>query len=440
MKFGASFRRVGFTFGAQIYNQIVNIGVQILLVPVLLHAWGPERYGVWLLLSAIPTYLTFTDFGFTLTAKNEMTMKVAKGDQFGALVTYQSVFVLLNFVVSAVIIVALAILFNISLERHLGLASVPDTVAKLVIFLLGLNVILYQYVMLFSAGLRAVGLPATESALAATGRLVAGAATAVTALLGGDLAAAAIASVLANLGFGVIFFIWVRCVAPWLKLGWQHATRHEIKRLFHPSISFMSQTLGQAFAISGPVIALGMLSMPLAVVTFSTSRTLARLGTTATNVVSAAIMPEYSRLFGAGNYALFRRIAFLQTILALAIAGLFSAFLLIFGGAILDIWTHGEVHLEQPFFALLLLAVAAEMLWTTIWIPICAINRHVFMAHTFGILALVGVIASYFFAKTYGLVGVITPLLIVNIFMVGMAIAQRIRQLPAHPESQSLKI
>jgi hypothetical protein len=61
------------------YNQVVVIGVQILLVPILLHGWGIERYGVWLLLSSIPTYLTFSDFGFTFIAKNEMTMKVAGG-------------------------------------------------------------------------------------------------------------------------------------------------------------------------------------------------------------------------------------------------------------------------------------------------------------------------------------------------------------------------
>jgi hypothetical protein len=75
MKSNSSLRRVGFSFGAQIYSQIVNIGVQIMLVPILLHAWGAQAYAVWLLLSAVPTYLMFSDFGFTLSAKNEMTIK-----------------------------------------------------------------------------------------------------------------------------------------------------------------------------------------------------------------------------------------------------------------------------------------------------------------------------------------------------------------------------
>ena len=52
-------------------------------------------------------YLTLSDFGFTFIAKNEMTMKAASGDLQGALVTYQSVFMLLNVIVAAVTLLAM---------------------------------------------------------------------------------------------------------------------------------------------------------------------------------------------------------------------------------------------------------------------------------------------------------------------------------------------
>lgn len=425
-----SFRRVGFNFGAQIYTQFVNISVQILLVPVLLRAWGPERYGVWLLLSAIPTYLTFTDFGFTLTAKNEMTIKAAKGDTEGALVTYQSVLMLLSVTVAIVVMLAVAILSFVSLGAHLGLGDVSEGEAKFVVFLLGLNVLVYQYIMLLSAGARAVGRPAAETALAATARLVGGVLTGAVAILGGGLEAAAIASFATNLTFVAVFFVWVRQIAPWLRIGWAHSTRREVMRLFKPSISFMSQSVGQAVAVSGPVVVLGMLGMPLAVVVFSTSRTLARLGTTATNMIGAALIPEYSRVFGSGEYSLFRHLASLHSSAALGIACIYSIFLYIFGGWILRAWTHGEVRLEEPFFTLLLVSVAFEMLWTTIYIPVCAINRHVFMANTYGLLVLCGVVASYFLAERFGLTGVIVPFAVANVVMIGVGIFQVIRQLP----------
>lgn len=426
----SSFRRVGFTFVAQIYSQIVNICVQIVLVPVLLYAWSPARYGVWLLLSAIPAYLTLSDFGFTLTAKNEMTIKAAKGDYHGALVTYQSVFVLLNLVASATVLLAAAGLFSVRLGGHFDLGDVSETDAKLVLFTLGLNVILYQYIMLLSAGVRAAGRPAAETSLAATARLAGGAVTAAAALLGGGLPAVAILGLLVNLVFASIFFVWLRSAAPWLRLGWSQATRFEVKRLFHPSISFMAQSLGQAFTISGPVIVLGMVAKPLDILTFSTSRTLARLGTTATNTIGAATIPEYSRLFGLGNFSLFRRLAFLQLVAAILISCLFFIVLCLLGGWLLALWTKAQVHLEQPFFTLLLLSVITEMLWTTLWIPICAINRHVFAANTYGVLSSLGVVSGYFLAEPYGLSGVTIPFLFVNVIMIASTAFQLIRQLP----------
>ena len=434
MKSTSSFHRVGFTLVAQLYSQIVNVGVQLLLVPILLYAWGAERYGVWLLLSAIPTYLTFSDFGFTLTAKNEMTIRVAKGDRQGALVTYQSVFMLLNAVACVVILLAAAGLLSVRLGAHFDLGSLSETDAKLVLFMLGLNVIIYQYIMLLSAGVRGAGRPAAEILLAATARLAGGAVTVIVALLGGGLRAVAISGLFTSLVFVCIFLIWLRSIAPWLRLGWSQATRGEVKRLFHPSISFMSQTLGQAFAISGPVIVLGMVAKPLDVVTFSTCRTLARLGTTATNTINSAIMPEYSRLFGVGNFFLLRRIALLQLGVTLVISCVFFITLYLLGGWLLFIWTKAGVHLEQPFFTLLLLSVIAEMLWTTIWIPLLAINRHVFAAHAYGVLASLGVVGGYFLAIPYGLVGIVMPSIFVNGVMIAITVIQVTQRLPKQTE------
>lgn len=425
-----SFRRVGFTFSAQIYNQVINLGVQIALVPIFLHAWGAERYGVWLLLSAIPTYLTFSDFGFTLSAKNEMTIKAAKGDSGGAVVTYQSVFMLLNIVAGGVICLAALTLLNIRLGSFFALGDASEAQAKLVLFLLCADVVLYQYFLLFSGGFRAAGRPAAEVALSATARLCGGLLTAATVFLGGGIVIVTALTLVKSLVFIAIVFLWLRRISPWLRLGWSHASRVEVNRLFHPSISFMSQTVAQALAISGPVIVLGLAARPVDVVIFSTCRTLARLGTTATNMVGAAIMPEYSRLFGQSNIALFRRLIVLHFLAALAISVVYFIGLSVFGGWILAIWTKGKVYIEQPFFGLLLLSVIFEMLWTTIFIPLASINRHVVTAHAYGALAFIAVVCSYFLASPYGLTGVVSPLLVINGAMLIIVVAQIYQRSP----------
>ncbi len=425
-----SLRRVGFTFGAQIYNQLVNIGVQIALVPIFLRVWGAERYGVWLLLSAIPTYLTFSDFGFTLSAKNEMTIKAAKGDTEGAVVTYQSVFMLLNCVAGAVVCVAGIILLNVRLGSFFRLGDTSEPQAKLTLFLLCCDVVIFQYFLLFSGGMRAAGRPATEAATSATIRLAGGLLTAAAVLFGANIVTVAAVIVTKSIVCLAIVFFWLRRMAPWLRLGWSKASRPEVNRLFHPSISFMSQTLGQALAISGPVIVLGMAARPLDVVVFSTCRTLARLGTTATNMVGAAIMPEFSRVFGQNNVLLFRRLIVLHFLTALTISIIYFISLSTLGGWILTLWTKGKVHIVQPFFTLLLMSVCFEMLWTTLFIPLGSINRHVVTAHAYGGLALFAVVCGYFLAGPYGLTGIAAPLLFINIAMLAIVVFQLYQRSP----------
>ncbi|WP_051335418.1 lipopolysaccharide biosynthesis protein [Methylocapsa acidiphila] len=437
MASSSSLRRVGFTFGAHIFNQVVNIVVQIALVPILLFGWGTERYGVWLLLSAIPVYLTFSDFGFTLSAKNEMTMRVAKGDQHGAVVIYQSVLMLLNMVAVGVVAVIVVALLSIRLGSFLNLGEVSEGQAKLALFLLLMNVILYQYFLLLSGGMRAAGRPATEVAIAALSRLATGLVTAVAAVFGGDLVVAAAIIIVDGVLSIILMIFWLRAIAPWLELGTRHASWLEVKRLFHPSVSFMSQTLGQTLAISGPVMVLGMVVRPLDVVTYSTCRTLARLGTTATNVMGWPLVPEYSRLFGLGNIAVFRRLALMQFAASAGVSAVYFVSLYFLGGWILSLWTKGAVSLVQPFFTLLLVSIVGEMLWSTLLIPLAAINRHVVTANTYGALSFLGVVCSYFLAEPYGLTGVVLPAIVVNTIMMAMVGVQLSRRTPKETKKEN---
>ena len=48
-------------FGANALGPVVTAIIQLGSVPIFLHAWGAAKYGDWLLLSAIPSYLSLSD-------------------------------------------------------------------------------------------------------------------------------------------------------------------------------------------------------------------------------------------------------------------------------------------------------------------------------------------------------------------------------------------
>src|SRR5258708_5861394 len=100
-------RRLLRGLGATALSPIVTALIQLITVPVLLHVWGATKYGEWLLLSAVPSYLTLSDLGFGDASRSDMSMRVAANDREGALQTFQSSWVL----VTSVSIVTLVLAF-----------------------------------------------------------------------------------------------------------------------------------------------------------------------------------------------------------------------------------------------------------------------------------------------------------------------------------------
>ncbi|WP_179187071.1 lipopolysaccharide biosynthesis protein [Sphingomonas sp. TZW2008] len=372
----AAAARLGRTLGAQGYAQIVTIAVQLGLVPVLLAAWGVRGYGTWLLLSAIPAYLSFSDLGFTFVAKNEMVMAVARGQRDAAVATFQSIFALLCVGAPLLLVASAIAVMCVDLSTLLSLAPGTSAAAPgALLFLIG-TVLVYQFFLLVCAGIRAENRPASEAMWAASGRLAEGAAIGGAALAGGGFVAAASAALLTRIVLTIAAYRWLQRRTAWLRLGFAAARRAEIARLWRPAIGYTAMPVAQALLIQGPVLIVGALLGPASVVVLATSRTLARLGTAATNMVNNSVVSEYSALAGAGAARGFDRLVRTQLGATAVIVACYALVVLATAPLALGLLTHGRVAVVQPFFTLLVLGVAAEMLWSALFTPVSATNRH----------------------------------------------------------------
>ena len=93
--------------GANAYSQAVSFSIQFGSVPLLLSAWGAHTFGLWLVISAIPSYLALSDFGFSAAASNDMTLAAARGAYAEARAVFQSVLVLNGLVSLGVVAICL---------------------------------------------------------------------------------------------------------------------------------------------------------------------------------------------------------------------------------------------------------------------------------------------------------------------------------------------
>jgi O-antigen/teichoic acid export membrane protein len=179
----------------------------------------------------------------------------------------------------------------------------------------------------------------------------------------------------------------------------------------------MLMGLAQAVAIQGPIVLLGIVATPAATVLFSTSRTLARIGTSIANVVNFSFAPEYSRLHGRGDQAGFSKLERLHGRIGIAGIFIYGLGLWMAGPWLMHEWTHGKVSALQPFFGLMNAAVIAEMIWVYLFTPISSINRHVRLSYLFVALTIGCAIPAWHGAVVAGPTGIALVLVSLHVVM-----------------------
>ncbi|WP_116083162.1 hypothetical protein [Tropicimonas sp. IMCC34011] len=378
------------TLGAQVYGQAVTVAVQVGLLPILIASWGVEVFGVWAVMTAIPAALSLADFGFTSAGKTDMALRVSAGDRDGAVETYHSVFVLLLAGAALLAIPLGAGALLLPLERILQLGPVAPDLVRAVLLVQIASALSYQFFLLMAAGLRAAGRPATEAAFGATARLGEAAAVALAAVLGGSLLWAAACALATRLAALVVLAVWLGAIAPWLRLGLSRASGARIRALAGPSVASMLIPLGHALLLQAPLLILGAAASPTAAALYSVSRTVARVGVSAANAICHAFTPEYSYAHGARNRARHSRLVRAQGRIlggGAVLYALAAPFGIPAGAALLS---GGALSPGLALTAALAAAALLEILWSGLFAPVAAINRHRDIARAFCLAAILG--------------------------------------------------
>lgn len=393
MKNLSSRSRVLIGLFAQGYSQTVTIALQFISVPLLIYSWGVERYGAWLVISALSSYLTLADLGFAQVAANEMTSRTARNDKIGATRVFQTTLLMIFLISSTILVVYNSFVALAPITEMFNLGNISTSEARGAMTILSLQIIASIVFGVISAGLRSIGLFSLMIGISATARLAEGAALIVTCLLGGDFvnAASAIAIIRVTLTVAAALFLVRR--APWLRFSFVGADVALLREMFVPSVSFMAYTLGNLVNIQGMTVVAGALFGPTTVASFNAMRTLARTGVTASNMVSHTLQPEYSTLLGKSKFYELRRLFALHVTLNSLGAIATLVLLCWFGDSFLHYWTGGKITASQPLFFLLILSSAIEMIWSTLQTPLVSASKHSLPAMAFLLISTVGLIS-----------------------------------------------
>jgi O-antigen/teichoic acid export membrane protein len=404
-------------FASNWFGKLASTIIQLVQVPVFFHFWATAVYGDWLIVTAIPTQLSFSTIGFGNVASNEMTMLVAGGNREGALRVFQSCWWLISFVCFAVGLLLAPVLYFVPVARLLPIRAISQTDAKWIIFYLGIAVLLGQLEQLMGAAYTCVARYPYGSFLKNTISLVAFAATMVPVVLGYGPRTAALVFAIANSIGTILFGLFVHRDLPWIEFGWKHASFAEIRRLAPLAFAYMGFPVGIALNLQGTLIAVGYALGPFSVAVFASARTVSRVALQMVQMVNNTVWPELSLAYGAKNFDLLRELHRRACQTALILSLFIVTCMMSLGPWFLTHWTGGHVPPSRRLLAILLFGVVVYALWSTSSTLATAINKHQRLAAWYIAGTSVTVLFTYVLARRFGLYGAAASLILSEIIM-----------------------
>ena len=335
---GQTVQRVMRGVFANMLSQSVIMATQLIVVPIFANLWGAERYGIWILLFTVPSYLALGDFGFGTAAGFRMTMEVAAGRKDAALATFQSAAVVIAAaagVIGAIGLLTIGLLPVGNWNTH-GWTPHDVRLALSLLYAYGVVSLLSS---LPAGGFLCVGLYALGTT-AQTLTMLAEVIVALAIVLSGGGIVLLGAGYLVTRSVAIaVQMALLRRQVPLFAAGFSHVRLSVIGELLQPALAVMALPIAQALFLQGTALTVGLTVGPAAVAGFTTVRTLVRTGVQFTTLFNHAVMPEMSVASVSGNVDATRRIAFVTVAVSLAVALPGALLLSLFGQDVIHIWT-----------------------------------------------------------------------------------------------------
>ena len=421
-------RRVLAGMGAHSFGMAVNIGIQLASLPLFLMVWDTASYGNWLMLSALPAYLSMADVGMVTAAGNRMNMAMGREDAQEARRIFHSAQLFMLAVCGSIALLALPA------ALLLPIPGVQTADMRVALALLSASTLVALCGGLSEAVFKATQRYATGTMLGNCTRLAEWLGMMLGLVAWGSYTSVALGGLACRL-LGVACGMWLaqRGGHP-LRWGLAHANRGELRAMAAPALSFMAFPLSNALNFQGVTLLVGALFGPGTVVLFNTYRTLCRVAVQATAAFSFALWPEFSSLYGRADMAALQHVFRRSSWVGLVQALLLSALLYPLAPWLLHFWTHSAVAFEPDLMGCMVLYAAVAGAWHVPRVLLMASNAHGSLASASIAGGLLTVGLAWLLGRQQGIQGVVLAMLLSELAMALLCLRWAWRLLGAAPQ------
>ena len=419
-------KRLKWNFAAALVGKIVNVCQQVLLVPLYLYAWGPEYFGIWLLLSAVPSFLSMAQVGLGTAASTEIVLAIGQGAEERAGRTLASAWL---FIVSVGVLVVALLIGADSMGLTLGLAGTDQNMIRhpmRIVSILFLGVI----VMMMRQPLEGFWIARQRASVAmffgAAMSAVELAACAVVLMVGGRAPTLALTIMVTRvLALALFAIASARHIDLRSRLTPDFAL---VRSLLGRGVGFQLTVLWQAILFQGSLfLAQGVLG-PAGVATWGTIRTLSRSGNQVLALVNQALMPELQNEIAARNVVDAKRLYRGGVRLALGVGICAAIPLSLAGGPFYRLWTGGNLEVTPWIWPIMAVGLVLNAVWLTSALVHRAYNQPWYLSSCGLASAVISVASMYTLGAQFGILGFAVGAVVFEGLMV-TAIPRRSRQL-----------
>ncbi len=343
------FRRITLGMSGQAFCRIVQATYTVVLVPLLIRAWGLDGYGQWIALTALASYLGLSNFGLVTTAANEIVIAHGAGDLERARTTFQAALHLALFFVLPLIAAAVLILHSLPLTRGLNLTQIGSMSALVILAACGAGLWLQTLRGIVVAALYANGAYAFAYYVQGALKLIElGALALVVGVRAGSQVSAAVVIALVNLCELLVVTAAARRLAPWIHFRIGALDRSWLAAHARPALGFMLSNFSTGgVMLQGPRVVLSALVGGQAVAIYSVYSTAMRF---VDQLLLSLVLPleiEMAQCAGRRQESRIYDLVIKGTHVSWVLFALVACGLQVFGPEVFRIWTGHRIEFSH---------------------------------------------------------------------------------------------
>ena len=390
----SAWRRLSAVFGAHAFGNLVTIADRILLVPLMLVLWGPDLFGVWVIIRSVPAWLSISEMGFASAAGNLMTTAVASQQPEHAGSIYRTAGWMIGVISIVGMLIAVLICTLVPLSELLNCELVSRRDFAVAILLACIYTVSIFQTQLLYAVARSEQLHAEVTLQIHITRVAELALSLMLMWIGGGVVAASTGYIAAR-WCGIVFIRhYLRQRISWDRLG---AVDYSLaRRMVKPALGYAVLPVVQALQLQGMTMVLAMFSAPPVVLAYNSMRTLARMPQMLGMSIGRTAWPEMTNAIAHGDQKRLVRLYRHTQFVGIAFGVVSLVALALCGETVFRIWTVGKVQFNWTTFVLLSASAAVTSYATTQMSILNAAGHHQSSAFVWTAVSGVSVLVCYF--------------------------------------------